>query len=120
MSTVITLHPGVVNKTISNTVKALAAGQGITVEEAGRRAGIARGTMFRRIKGENSWTAEEVAQLASVLDATVRDLYSGMDGRFVPDHDGPEDGGPLAQSAELRTFNPSSEGVVLPFARIAA
>lgn len=84
MSTVITLHPGVVNKTISNTVKALAAGQGITVEEAGRRAGISRSTMFKRVKGTNAWTAEEVAQLASALDATVRELYSGMDGRFVP------------------------------------
>ena len=68
--------------TISATVSALTAGQGLTAAEVARRIGMQKSTYSRRLHG--GFTASDVAKLALALGVPVSDLYDGLGGRIKP------------------------------------
>lgn len=96
-------YGSVTDHRISAAVRALLSGRGMPPKEAALLIDIPKGTMYSKLNGTSPWKASEVEALARLFDVRLTDLYDGLGGRV-----GPPPEGPLAQSVELRTFNPLS------------
>lgn len=87
---------------LAATVRALASGRGESVGRVAMHCGMTRSALYDRLNGTSPWKASEIEAVAHHFEVTVGDLYDGLGGRFGPPR------GPLAQSEELRTFNPDA------------
>lgn len=102
--------PSDADRVIAATVRALASGYDESIDQVAAACAMTKSALYDRLKGARPFKASEVAALAFHFRVQVADLYDGLGGRFTPPP------GPLAQVAELRTFNPKSEGAeVIPF-----
>lgn len=87
---------------VTRTAAALSGSQGITLTELGRKVGIAKATMSRRVNS-GGWALSEVTRMAWALGYTANDLITGLGGSLrldVPANDalvtgehGPDGGG---------------------------
>jgi hypothetical protein len=71
------------DRAITATVRALAAGRGITHAHVAHGVGLATATFTRRLT-HGGWTAAELVRLARYFDVPVDSLLSGLDGRVAP------------------------------------
>jgi hypothetical protein len=94
--------PSETDRVIAATVRALASGRDQSIERVAVSCNMTKSALYERIRGIRSFKAPEVAAIADHFGVSVGDLYDGLGGRFGPPN------GPLAQLAELRTFNPES------------
>ncbi|MGH3360245.1 MAG: hypothetical protein ACRDO7_15700 [Nocardioidaceae bacterium] len=67
---------------IGTTVRALAAGRGLTHADVANAVAIPRSTFERRM-AKGGWTADEATRLASTFDITIDDLTSGLNGLLL-------------------------------------
>lgn len=94
---------------IAAAVAALISGRHLDAKDVARATGMSKAALYRKLNGSSPWKASEVTDLARHFGIRRDDLYDGLGGRV-----GPQPDGPLAQSVELRTFNP-----LAPFAENA-
>ena len=78
----VTELPSPIDRTIAATVRALIHGRGVTAGDVATACGIARTSMFNKLKGTAPFKASEVYALARYFQVSVADLYSGMGGAF--------------------------------------
>lgn len=90
------------NISISATVRALCSARRVKPELIALSIGMTKSTIYSRLRVATPWLAEEVDKIARFFGIRVGDLYDGLGGRLGPT----DPDGPLAQSVELRTFNP--------------
>jgi hypothetical protein len=94
--------PSDTDQVIAATIRALASGRDESIEYVASASGMTKSALYERLKGVRGFKASEVKALADHFGVGIGDLYDGLGGRFGPPN------GPLAQLAELRTFNPGS------------
>lgn len=58
------------------SIKAAAAGRGVTVKELGLMIGVPKSSMYYKMK--HGFSAEEVGTIAEALNVPVGDLFSGQ------------------------------------------
>lgn len=61
---------------IGANVRALIRAFGVSQERAGALLGLKQGSMSRKLKGLQTWSAAEVETMASYLGVEISDLYS--------------------------------------------
>lgn len=88
---------------LSASILALVSGQHVDPKDVARELKVSKAAYYRKINGSSPWKASEIETLAKFFGVRLGDLYDGLGGRV-----GPTPQGPLAQSVELRTFNPKS------------
>ena len=57
-------------------MRALIRAFGVSQERAGALLGLKQGSMSRKLKGLQTWSAAEVETMASYLGVEISDLYS--------------------------------------------
>ncbi|MGH3365697.1 MAG: helix-turn-helix domain-containing protein [Nocardioidaceae bacterium] len=68
-----------VDQAISASIRALAAGRGLTHGGVAEAVGIPRSTFERRL-AKGGWTATEAVRLAEWFEVTLDDLVTGLQG----------------------------------------
>lgn len=118
---------------VGDTARTIMMARRLTTQDIADRMGLTYQTMRNKLAGDRSWHVNELISLGSALDVTVEELCNGWNGlvkvpdprpadfrkahrvaggRRKPSHvqtlwaGSVEADAPIAQLAELRTFNP--------------
>jgi transcriptional regulator with XRE-family HTH domain len=85
---------------VASNIRAERARSNISQARMAEVLGIAQQNVSAKLRGVRAFTLDEIGILAPLFGMTPAELIAGVRFGSVPPQ------GPLAQSAELRTFNP--------------